>query len=294
MYYALIILSVVMFGGSFALNDVYRKMRGDNLKISLQFSLLTSLAGLIILLAVNSFKLEFTVFTGLMALISALINLSFTFCAFKALGIINLSLYSLFSMLGGMLLPFLQGIIFYDEKMTVAKGICLVLISLALLLTVEKGEKTKGTFYYIGIFVLNGMSGVISKLFTSAPYEKTSATGYSVLSALASVILSIIVLAIFAIVSKKSSEDKFPCPKMKLSDSGVAFGYGALNRVANLLLVIALAHVDASVQYPMVTGGVMIVSTLICFFGKTKPSKKEMLSVLIAFLGMLALFAIPV
>ena len=30
---------------------------------------------------------------------------------------------------------------------------------------------------------------------------------------------------------------------------------------------IALAHVDASVQYPMVTGGVMIVSTLICFLG---------------------------
>ncbi len=293
MYYALIILSVVLFGGGFALNDVYRQMRGDNLKISLQFSLLTSLAGLIILLAVNAFRFEFTVFTGIMAVLAALVNLSFTFCAFKALGMINLSLYSLFSMLGGMLLPFLQGIIFYDENMTWAKGICLILIFLALLLTVEKGEKSKGTIYYIGIFVLNGMSGVVSKLFTSAPYEKTSATGYSVLSALASVLLSLIALSIFALLQHRSS-DKFPCPRMKSSDTLVAFGNGALNRGANLLLVIALAHVDASVQYPMVTGGVMIVSTLICFFGKTKPSKKELLSVLVAFIGMLALFAIPV
>jgi len=56
----------------------------------------------------------------------------------------------------------------------------------------------------------------------------------------------------------------------------------------------ALLHVDASVQYPMVTGGVMIVSTIICFFGDRKPSKKEIISVLVAFVGMLALFVIPI
>ena len=70
--------------------------------------------------------------------------------------------------------------------------------------------------------------------------------------------------------------------------------YNFSNKIANLLLVIALAHVDASVQYPMVTGGVMIVSTAICFFGKKKPQKKELISVALAFLGMLALFIIPI
>ena len=29
MYYALILLSVVIFGGNFAMNDVYRRLRGD-------------------------------------------------------------------------------------------------------------------------------------------------------------------------------------------------------------------------------------------------------------------------
>ena len=67
-----------------------------------------------------------------------------------------------------------------------------------------------------------------------------------------------------------------------------------MNRIANLLLLIALMHLPASVQYPMVTGGVMIVSTAICFFGKKKPSKKELISVSLAFLGMLALFIIPI
>ena len=71
-------------------------------------------------------------------------------------------------------------------------------------------------------------------------------------------------------------------------------GNGVLNRVANYLLLLSLAFLPASVQYPMITGGVMIVSTLICFFGKNKPTKKELLSLLFAFAGMLALFAIPV
>ena len=67
-----------------------------------------------------------------------------------------------------------------------------------------------------------------------------------------------------------------------------------MKRLLSFLLILALAHVDASVQYPMVTGGVMIVSTLVCFFGPNKPSKKEVLSVIIAFIGMVARFAIPV
>jgi len=53
-------------------------------------------------------------------------------------------------------------------------------------------------------------------------------------------------------------------------------------------------HVEASVQYPMVTGGVMIVSTVISCFGKNKPSVKELASVGLAFIGMLTLFAIPI
>ena len=44
----------------------------------------------------------------------------------------------------------------------------------------------------------------------------------------------------------------------------------------------------------MVTGGVMIVSTLLCFFGPKKPSRREILSVLIGFAGMLALFLIRI
>ncbi|MBE6787506.1 MAG: hypothetical protein E7537_04070 [Ruminococcaceae bacterium] len=286
MYYALIIISVIMFGVCFACNDIYQKVRGNTVKVSVQFSLLSSFAGLVVLLIVNKFKFEYTHYTLFMAFIQYLISIGFTFCSFKSLGVINLSLYSLFSMLGGMVLPFLQGILFYGEQMTVAKAICLVFIIVALLLTVERGEKSKGYIYYAGIFVLNGMTGVIAKLFVESKYPKTSSAGFSILSCLVNVIISLVILAVF--FRHKQT------PKETAKSLCSALFNGATNRIANYVLLIALMHVEASVQYPMVTGGVMIVSTVISYFGKNKPTVKEIISVGLAFIGMLALFAIPI
>lgn len=288
MYYALIILSVVMFGGNFALNDVYRKQRGSSVRISLEFNLIASLAGLIFLFTFNGFKLAVTPFSLLMAFLVAINGFGFTYCGFKALNKINLSLYSLFSMLGGMALPFVQGIVFYGEKLTVAKAVCFVIITIALFVTFEKGENKNGTIFYVGIFVLNGMSGVLTKIFTSTDLPKVSAAEFSILSAVCSLVMSAMLLIV---LSRNKSE-----AVSKNTPASVTVGAlsGALNKIANFILVFALAHVDASVQYPMVTGGVMIVSTLICFFGDRKPSKKELISVVIAFIGMLVLFLIPV
>lgn len=281
-YYGLILLAVVMFGGCFALNDVYQKKQGSGIKISMQFSALSSFAGFVVLWIINHFKIEFTWFAFWMAVLTAVASVGFTFCSFKALGSINLSLYSLFSMLGGMLLPFIQGIVFYGEGISLSKGICLLLIIVALLLTVEREGQRQGYVYYAGVFLLNGAVGVISTLFARGDYEKTSQAGFSILIALCTTFLA---LAILLVLFRKSAFEG-------MTASGVGIGglAGIINRFANFLLLISLVHVDASVQYPMITGGVMIVSTVISFLGKNKPKKREIASVILAFLGMLALF----
>lgn len=294
MYYALILLSVFLFGFCFALKDVYRKLRGSSLQISLQSVLIGSAAGLLVMLVVNGVQWELTPFTLVLALLNALNGFAFSFCSFRALGTINLSLYSLFSMLGGMVLPFLQGILCYGERITWAKAICFVLICAALLCTVERGERNGGFVYYAGIFLLNGMSGVLSKWFsaggfttaTSGLFRTTSSAGYSIWSAVCSIVLSGLILLLFFRGQKASP--------MTWKSNGVAAASGAINKVANFFLVIALAHVDTSVQYPMVTGGTMIVSTALCFFSQNKPKKKEIVSVLLAFIGLLVLFFIPI
>ena len=201
-------------------------------------------------------------------------------------------------MLGGMLLPFFQGIFFYGEKFTFAKIVCLALICGALLLTLKKqgGGKGKGMIYYIAIFTFNGMSGVLSKLFASAPTEwKTmpsgevvSSAGYSVLTAMCTVILSAAILLLFF----RKKGDVLPHTPKSLIVGSLS---GSVNKVANWILVFSLAQgIDSSVQYPMVTGGTMIVSTVISLFSKNKPEKRQLVSIALAFLGMLALFVLPI
>jgi glucose uptake protein GlcU len=173
-------------------------------------------------------------------------------------------------MLGGMMLPFIVGFAFYNEGMTVAKAICVVFITAALLMTVSRKNKTGGELYYVGVFILNGMSGVLSKIYESARLPKVSSEGYSLWTAIMSILI-----CLFALIIIRKELQKPSFKAVLLSAGG-----GVLNRIANLLLLISLAVFPASVQFPLVTGGVIIVSTALAALTKQKPTKKEISAVL--------------
>lgn len=279
LYYGILLAAVTMFSFQFLFNGIFEKEYGNSLRAMFVFSAGSSLVGFLILFIINGFKFEFTWFSLLMAFFAALDSIGYTYFSLKSLGRINLSLYSMFSMLGGMILPSVVGILFYNEELTVGKGICYALLMLSLLLSSKKGEKKSGYFYYMGVFVLNGMSGVLSTIFQNAPYEKTSAAGYSMLIALTALVLCLVFLPFIKGDGKRLT-------KKAVVSMG---GYGVLCRVGNYLLLIALAHLPASAQYPFVTGGVMIISTVISLFTKNKPSKREITGVAISFAALLIL-----
>lgn len=135
----------------------------------------------------------------------------------------------------------------------------------------------------MGVFIFNGMSGVLSKLFVAAPFAKVSVQGYSVLTALAALFLSLFVWKI----------SKGPKLLITISAIGSMIGYGFLNRIGNLLLLIALAHLPASAQYPFVTGGVIAVSAIISYATGQKPSKQEIAAALLSVGSIAALIIIP-
>ena len=193
-----------------------------------------------------------------------------------------------------MVLPFFQGLLFFGEGITWAKGISVLFICLALGSTIEKGEKKKGTLFYVGVFLLNGLVGVVSKLYTESDQPKISAAGYSVWIAIFTAVLA---GGIWWVLTVRERRNGQTAPNVDSKTLWTAYGVGALygvfNRIGNFLLVAALVWVDASVQYPMVTGGTMIVSTLISCLGEQKPNGRELLSVALAFAGMLLLFLVP-
>ena len=284
MYYGLLAFTVCLFGAAFAINQQYQQRMGSGFFVAFFFSVLSACGGICILLPINGFRFEFTPFTLIMALMNTAVGISYTFCGLKALGKINLSMYSMFAMLGGMLIPGLAGVFFYDETMTVAKAICYVIITAALLIPVEWKGHQGGHLFYIGVFVLNGLSALLAKVYQAAPYEKASASGYSLLAAICTLIIAGGLAAILYPAYGK---------KLKLAPTLIGVSHGLVNRVANWLLVITLVGVPASVQFPIVTGGVMVVSTVVSCFSKKKPTKKQFIALGVSLVGIILIALIP-
>ena len=278
-YYLIILSSVIGLAAAFVLTKVYQNLTNTALRVSVLYNIMAGLCTALVFFCFNGFHFSITPFSLGMAVIMTLCSGTYVILGFKLISMGHISTYTLFLMLGGMMLPFFAGVLLFDERLTAGSVICFVLVLISLLFTVKRGNGGSYLIYYAGIFLLNGMSGVLSKWFAAAPYEKTSSAGYSILSAAVAAALSAIVLLFIR------------GDRLKLSVRGATnmLGYGVLNKIGNFLLLIALAHLPASVQYPMVTGGVMICSTVICFFTHQKPGKREIASLVLSFVGILAL-----
>ncbi len=282
MYYLILTASAVLFSFVFIFSDKYRERYGAGSAAALKFTAGSHFAGLIALFIINRFHFEINLFTSAVALAAAADVIVFNLCSLRALERTNLSVYSVLSMIGGMALPFAAGIIFFGEEITAGKIICLVLIGLSLLLTIRKTGEKGSVLLYAGVFITNGMYGVINKLFASSDIPKTSDAAYSMLIESFTVIIS---LALLVFIKEKA-------PKTEFRALAYMGGYGAMCAVGNYFLLIALSVLSASAQYPFVTGGVMIISTVYAFFTPAKPGKKEILSIILALGGIAALITL--
>ena len=166
-YYLLVLLSAALFSVSFVFTKYFQSKYGTGIFAGIVFRGVVSLCLLILFLGLNKFRLRITGFSVFMAICSAIVQVSMFVISTKTLENTNLALYSLFSMLGGMLLPFFYGLCI-GESLTVSKIIGLVLIISSMFVALNKsgGRRVRkiDIFYFCTIFVLNGMNGVFADM----------------------------------------------------------------------------------------------------------------------------------
>jgi hypothetical protein len=280
LYYTLVIISTILFSLQFLFTQRFQETSGTGMKPTLVFSLYKSLVIILMMLLISGFKIQFSWFSLLMATVYAVSSMAMSYYSLKAFAVANLSVYSVFSMLGGMILPFFLGVLFFDEgDKLVFKIICCALIVVAVLLNVKSGKQDKkALFYYFAVFVLNGMSGVISKLHQSSSLSPVDSSSFMLWSAVVTVVLS----AAWLLIAYRQ------IPLIKGKNIFFVTGYGVFNGLGNLFLLIALSGengLPASVQYPLVTGGVMVCSTIISTIRKEKLTAREYIATFIALLA---------
>lgn len=281
LYYGLLSISVILFSSQFLFNRMFQEKCGADLKSSMLFSLLTSVCGFFVLFIINGFKTDFSLFSFLVGILYSLIGILYTFASIKAFEKVNLSAYSVFAMLGGMLIPSVYGIVFNGEEFTLLKALCYILTIFALLFTIDFKEKKSGKVYYALVFLLNGLSGVISVFHQSnTVFRITDSFSFLILARISSALMCI-----------PFCVKHFSSVKKMVTKSSVAysFGFAAFCGIGNLFVLIALKKLPASVQYPIITGGVMLVSLMISSIRKESISKKNIIATVTAFLSTLLL-----
>lgn len=284
MEYGLLSISIMLFSIQFLLNNKYQKENGTGLVSVFLLNLTGGVVSVICLAIINGFDFSFTTFTLICAFVSAIDVLGCSLFSLKALSKVNLSVFSLFMMLGGMMLPTIVGIIFYSEPLTVAKIVCVVFVILSLCITAIGQKTSGGEIYYIGVFILNGLSGVIAKFYESASFSKVSSAGYSLWITIEMLIISIVAL----IILKK----QFKKPSLKAVLLGASGGL--LNRIGNYLILLVLAVLPISIQSPLTTGGVIIGTSLMGLFAGQKLTKKDVFSIILSSIAIISLMIIPI
>ena len=289
MEYALLLIADLLYSLMFLTNRGYQRKNGTGLKSALTFTFFTSIFSLLIFLALaavamisglevlSEFTFEFSWLSLLFALLSALVIIGYSFFSIKALGVANLSLFSIFAMLGGMLLPSVYGLIFSGEDVTWGKVACYALIIVALVLTFEKGKQgKKALIYCFGVFVLNGMSGVVTSIHKEDIFKDVAVNSGSFMI-MGRAISILICFFLVLIVTKR-------LPKIRLSDFGNVAGNAACGGMGNLLqyLVLATFTLGSSVLFPIVTGGTMLFSMIVSIVIGEKPKAKTIIASVIA------------
>ena len=298
-YYLYLLGAVILLALQFTINKFYQSKNGSAIMVSLLYTALSGIATGAIFFAINGLVLNVTPFSFVCAIGIALLCLCYTLLGFKIFSLGSFSVFTMFLMLGGMLLPFLYGLLFLGDAETMSPvslacrivGVLLLIVSMIFPCLDSKGEgkdnkKTRVLFIALCllVFFMNGFVSILSKLHQiETGYPTVDTNSFVFLTNTINGMCSAFILFLLTLKNKGM-------PKLNASFHpwmliAAVVGYALCNGLSYLLQLLAAAStMPASVQYPMMTGGSVVLTAIAgrVFFGE-KPSKKALVGIIVAF-----------
>ena len=300
--YIMLFGAAVFLAGQFVMNKFFQSKNGSDIVTSLFYTSIAGGSTSLLFFIVNGFKIsEIEWFSLLCSFGVAALVVLYMLIGFKIFSLGNLSAYSLFLMLGGMILPFVYGMVFLGDRENLSTaafisriiGVVLLIISMFFPLITKKNpeiseKKNKNSVLFIilciAIFIMNGFVSIISKTHQiDTAHDKVDNITFVIFNNGFKFVIAGIALIIVCLVKKQ---------KPRLAD-----GYRPIRFIANLIiyaafngssyflqLKVAASDLPASVQYPMLTGGSVILTALAGFLVfREKPSKMAFIGLIITF-----------
>lgn len=285
MNYIYVTVSVVFLALDFVLQKKYQAKTDSTLASGLRFNAFNGLFTAFIFFALSGFKIEFSLFSLVMAFLLTVLGVSYILLGFKILHNGGISIYSVFLMSGGMLLPNIFGILFLDEPVTVLRTVGIIVILTAVILTGKTKTKVKSSLYLLctAVFILNGGVSIVSKCHQiSTSFQPISSTAFVMYTG----IFKFLLCGSALLFCKKTTSPVLPGKTLL-----IILASALISGISYLLQLIAAKALPATVLYPLVTGGSILFSTLAGkVFFKEKLSAYQVISIILCVIGTFLFF----
>lgn len=282
-YYLLVLGATALQAIDFSISKKYQALEGTGLSAGFKFNAIVGLVSAVFAFVLCGFQIKFSWFSLLIALGTSGFGVIYSVLGFRVLKAGNVAVYSTFLMSGGMLLPYLFGLVFLDETVTVLRVLGILLILGAVLLSNRSKERVpmKMLILCICIFLLNGLVSVLSKCHQiGVEFKPVDSTAFVVYSSGVRFVLGLLVLPF--VPGKKT-----PLFTGKLTP-WLVVGSGVVCTVSYIFQLIGAVHLPATVLYPMVTGGSIVLSAFAGLaFYREKLSGYQWLSIALSLAGTL-------
>lgn len=281
--YLLVLLADMGYSTSFALQNLYQKKEGNTIASGLLYNMLMGAMPMVLLLVLCGFRPQATPFSLGISLIQTALLTGYTMIGFYILKKGGMAFYTMFLMSGGMLVPYMWGVMFLDEELTLLRSIGVIAITIAVIMT--NYGKTKPTkivlVLCVLVFFINGLTGVFAKIHQT---EKLYATIGEFDLMFWTALFKFLVCAIGYLIMKSKSTHG---TKLKSTSSFAAVVFASLaTTMAEFINLVCASKLPASVLYPLITGGTIIISSVMgVVFFKEKLSKTQLASIILCFAG---------
>ncbi len=317
----LLILSAFLFSIQFLLAKTYQKRNGAGIKATLKLSVMVYLTGTLFFylkyaFTTGNFSIRFSFFTLIINIATSVAALLGMYCGNKALSVGNMSVYAVFTMLGNIILPSVVGMVFFGEKVTFLKIFCMLLMIAAIVIINLKKESDakknkKAIFFYVAIFILNGLSGILFTVHQNNPtltacYDYVNGVAvansdvFVLWNSIVETIAAIILLTVYCLFFDKNKADTTVLNNSEETIAAeskidgrtfsilflliIGVSYGIVHGLGNYFIAIGTGpdSLGASVTFPLVNGGTILFSTLFgCLFYKEKLSLNSIIGLIL-------------
>ncbi len=293
----MIFVAVVFLAVAFCVSKKYQLTLGTSPKAAAYYSFAHNLITFLIFWAWSGFATELPPFSVLMALGGTICVQLYTFIGFKLMSYGKYAVYITYLMTGGMMLPFLYGLIFLGEPIRPLRIVGLVCLTVTVvLLNIDTKEEKAGALpcpraLYIllcaAVFVLNGGISIFNKVHqVTEGFDRLSTVPYTALSALWAAVICGVWFVVESLREKreKTAEKGTAAVPAKalLAFTPWLVLVAVVNGASSFLQLTGAVHVDASILYPMITGGMIVLSALAgrFVFGERQTKKEIILTAL--------------